>query len=351
MQRFTKIIAAILLTVAAVCVAGCNKDGGSGSGSGNNGNNDSDVRVTTYTPQDITQTSANCGGDVIVTQGLSLSEFGVCWSTRQNPTVDDARLSTIVWNEPFICTIMGLEFGKTYHVRAYALRGLECYYGEDKSFTTLISGGNGTYTGHEYVDLGLPSGTLWAMCNVGADAPEKYGDYYAWGETAPKANYNWNTYKYCNGGDGWNPDIHTLTKYCNNTDYGYNGFVDNLTVLQLADDPITTNWGVGWRLPTVEEWRELYDNTTRIWTTQNEMAGMLFTSNNGNSLFLPAAGYRRDYEYKDVGDYGVYWSSSLNTDCPDLAWCFNINLNHCGPGNNLRGAGQPVRAVRSIGHN
>ena len=69
--------------------------------------------------------------------------------------------------------------------------------------------GVGTYNGHNYVDLGLPSGTLWAACNVGANTPEEYGDYFAWGETAPKTTYNWSNYKYCNGGDGWN----TLTKY------------------------------------------------------------------------------------------------------------------------------------------
>ena len=103
-------------------------------------------------------------------------------------------------------------------------------------------GGN-TYNGHEYVDLGLPSGTLWATCNVGADTPEGYGDYFAWGETTPKTTYNWNTYKYCNGGEGLN----TLTKYCSDSNFGYNGFTDNLTVLQLMDDDAATvNWGSGW---------------------------------------------------------------------------------------------------------
>ena len=78
--------------------------------------------------------------------------------------------------------------------------------------------------GHEYVDLGLPSGTLWATCNVGADTPEGYGDYFAWGETEPKEVYSWETYKWCNG------DEYSMTKYCTNSQYGYNGFTDGSTI-------------------------------------------------------------------------------------------------------------------------
>ena len=135
-----KAVTAIMLTVTLFFTTGCNKE-----------NNYSDVRVTTYTPQDITQTTAKCGGDAIVTQGLSLSELGVCWSTSSKPTVEDAHLSTVNWNEPYVCTITGLEPSTKYHVRAYALRGLEYYYGEDKSFTTEgISGGGGGGGGGGY---------------------------------------------------------------------------------------------------------------------------------------------------------------------------------------------------------
>ena len=83
---------------------------------------------------------------------------------------------------------------------------------------------------HEWVDLGLPSGTLWATCNVGANAPEEYGDYFAWGETAPKDYYDWSTYKWCKG------SYNTMTKYCTNSSYGYNGFTDGKTELDPEDD-------------------------------------------------------------------------------------------------------------------
>ncbi len=294
-----------MLTLTLFFATGCNKE-----------NNDSDVRVTTYTPQDVTQTSAVCGGDVIVTQGLSLSEFGVCWSKERNPTAEGFHLSTTNWSEPYVCTISGLEPSTKYHVRAYALRGLEYYYGEDKSFTTEGSsggggGGGGGWGSHEYVNLGLPSGTLWATCNVGATTPEGYGVFFAWG--------NWSTYQYCNGSKN------TLTKYCDNSDYGNNGFTDNLTILQPSDDAATANWGNGWRTPTCKEWTELLQNTTSAWTTRNGVNGRLFTASNGNSLFLPAAGIRSGGEIYHAGSLGCYWSSSLNSDFPNNAWYLGFN--------------------------
>ena len=105
------------------------------------------------------------------------------------------------------------------------------------------SGNNGnSYNGHEYVDLGLPSGTLWATCNVGATTPEGYGDYFAWGETTPKSVYNWDTYQYSNGGYTYIDEFRPyFTKYCNKSEYGYNGYTDTLTILQAGDDAATAN--------------------------------------------------------------------------------------------------------------
>ena len=194
---------------------------------------------------------------------------------------------------------------------------------------------------NDYVDLGLPSGLLWATCNVGASMAEDYGDYFAWGETQPKDYYDWSTYQYCNGSNN------TLTKYCTNANFGYNGYVDNLTTLLPEDDAATTNWGDGWRMPTEEEWEELLNNTTVTWTTQNGVSGRLFTASNGNSLFLPAAGYRNYGNLLDAGSCGYYWSSSLYTDDPGSAWCFIFYSDYYDMYVNYRRCGFTVRPVRS----
>ncbi len=163
---------------------------------------------------------------------------------------------------------------------------------------------NNIHNGHEYVDLGLPSGTLWATCNVGANAPEEYGDYFAWGETTPKSTYNWSTYKYCNG------SYDTQTKYCTSSSYGT---VDNKTTLEAADDAARANWGGAWRMPTLAEQEELLNECTWSWTTLNGLSGYRVTGTNGNSIFLPAAGHRRDSILGSAGSDGYYWSSSLDS--------------------------------------
>ena len=197
---------------------------------------------------------------------------------------------------------------------------------------------------HEYVDLGLPSGTLWATCNVGANSPEDYGDYFAWGETQPKDYYDWSTYQYCMGSEN------TLTKYCSNSNYGYNGSTDNLTVLQPEDDAATANWGNDWRMPTQAEWQELYQNTTVIWTTRNGVNGRLYTASNGNSLFLPAAGYR--YNSTLEPDYGYYWSSSLDTDTPRGAlYLYFLYYDYPVDGGYPRYCGLTIRPVRTVSQN
>ena len=157
---------------------------------------------------------------------------------------------------------------------------------------------------HPYVDLGLPSGLLWATCNVGADTPEDYGDYFAWGETTPKETYDWSTYLHYNGSE--------LTKYTGS---------DGLTTLLPEDDAATVNWGADWRMPTQVDWQELLNNTTNEWTTQNGVNGRLFTAANGNNLFLPAAGYRYG-DLFDAGIYGYYWASSLGIYYPYGSWEF-----------------------------
>ena len=202
------------------------------------------------------------------------------------------------------------------------------------------NGGNSGQTSVNWVDLGLPSGLLWADHNVGASSPEDYGNYYAWGETEPKIVYDWETYRYANG------DFDQLTKYCDNSDYGYNGFTDNLTTLQPGDDAATVNMGNGARTPTKEEWLELMDNTTSTWVIQNGVEGRLFTASNGNSLFLPAAGYRWDDVLYGAGSGGHYWFSSLYADSPYGAWSFYFSSSDQNMRSRSRGSGFTVRAVR-----
>ena len=204
----------------------------------------------------------------------------------------------------------------------------------------LVANFDDAYVGHAYVDLGLPSGLLWATCNVGADTPEGYGDYFAWGETQPKTTYNWSTYQHCNGSST------EMTKYCTDSEYGYNGFTDNLTTLLPEDDAAAANWGGNWRMPTQEEFQELYNNTTVTWTQQNGVNGRLFTASNGNSLFLPAAGDRWDDELHNAGYVGLYWSSSLYSGNPYYAWYFGFDSGSYGMYNGGRGNGFTVRPVR-----
>ena len=204
----------------------------------------------------------------------------------------------------------------------------------------IILGGGSSQNNHEYVDLGLPSGTLWATCNVGANAPEEYGSYFAWGETAPKEVYNWETYKWCNGTSD------TMTKYCTDGSFGT---VDGKTELLPDDDAAHVNWGASWCIPTQEQCFELSNNCTWTWTKLNGVNGQLVTGPNGNTMFLPAVGRHWNDSLDEAGSWGCYWSRSLYSDRPisafylyfnseDVSWSYNIG----------RYFGFAVRAVRVL---
>ena len=192
------------------------------------------------------------------------------------------------------------------------------------------------YNGHEYVDLGLS--VKWATCNVGATKPEEYGDYFAWGETQPTDYYDWSTYKWCNG------SYKTHTKYCTDS---YFGTVDNKTTLEMSDDAAHANWGGSWRMPTEAERDELLEQCTWTWTTQNGVNGYKVTSKkNGNSIFLPAAGYRYYSSLDSAGSKGYYWSSSLGSLFPSLAYVLNFNSDSVSSGGESgRWYGHSVRPV------
>ena len=186
------------------------------------------------------------------------------------------------------------------------------------------------------VDLGLPSGTLWADRNVGADSPEDYGDYFAWGETKPKRTYKWSTYKWCQGSST------TITKYCDESSYGT---VDNKTVLDLEDDAAYVNMGTEWRMPTYDEQKELRNNCTWTWTRQKGTKGYKVTGPNGNSIFLPAAGARYGSSRSGAGSSGFCWSSSLYESNPYVALDLEFNSGVYYTCDYDRYVGRTVRAV------
>ena len=190
------------------------------------------------------------------------------------------------------------------------------------------SGGGETPYTMEYVDLGLPSGLKWAKCNLGASKPSDYGDYYAWGETEPKPDYSWATYK-------WGT-MDNLTKYNNS---------DGKTTLEAADDAATQKLGSPWRMPTYAEFKELLVNCTYTWTTQDGVNGLEVKSKkNGNSIFLPAAGYNIS-GLTDAGSLGWYWSSSLDTSSSNMAHRLVFNSGGHNWFGNGRCAGLSVRPV------
>ena len=203
-------------------------------------------------------------------------------------------------------------------------------YGEQT--TAASSGGNGTVNGHEYVDLGLPSGRLWATCNVGANAPEEYGNYYAWGETETKNSYD----------------------ASNSKTYGKSNVPSDISG-NHAYDAALKNWGGSWRMPTWEEFKELLKYCTWTWASRNGKNGYEGKSKkNGNSIFLPAAGYRGALSRHYDGARGFYWSATPFVSDSMSAYSLSIHsgelidsgnpIPYCG----TRYDGQSVRPVSRI---
>ena len=184
----------------------------------------------------------------------------------------------------------------------------------------------------EAVDLGLPSGLKWRGWNVGASKPEEYGDYYAWGEKTTKADYSWTTYKWGKSSSG--PfDRYGDDRKTQFSDYDY------------ADDAARAVLGDGWRTPTSSEWTELLTKCSWKWTTSNGVKGMMVTGPNGNSIFLPAAGYKGERGLTNAGSYGDYWSSTLSA--MNMAYSVDFYSSGQDKGNNTRNCGLPIRPVKN----
>ena len=322
-------------------------------------------------------TTAGTAGEVIIpkaaepTQGFEMSFTGL-----QIPQNDVNRISITIGNRVFVYTSaqeIPLESGK--YTTLNLIVGKDIIELDDISVKDWAAGTTigleeakeiyptiPTINGHEYVDLGLPSGLKWATCNVGATKPEEYGDYFAWGDTVPyyssqdpltwkkgkSAGYDWSTYTWCEG------SYKTLNKYCDNGTYGYNGFTDSKTTLDPEDDAARYQWGGSWRMPTQADWQELRDNCKWDWidagnTEFGGIAGYKVTSQKEGYkdlfIFLPAAGCRLDTILNGVGAYGDYWSSSLNTDYPYSAWSVDFSSSDVNAYYNYRYGGQSVRPV------
>lgn len=256
-----------------------------GNDDGNDDEGDGEIEanlpeVVTVEVSEIFIRSAISGGEILSDGGSFITAKGVCWSTSSNPTIDDNKTVDGAGAGAFTSQLSGLEPQTTYYVRAYATNKDGTGYGSIHEFTS----GYGI-NGYDYVDLGLPSGLKWATCNVGANSPEEYGNYFAWGETVTKSEYtqdNSLTYGRPMG------DISGNVQY----------------------DAATANWGGTWRMPTEAELNELVNKCTCKWATQNGVNGYKVTGPNGNSIFLPAAGTRGGTSLDGAGDYGVYWSST-----------------------------------------
>ncbi len=190
-----------------------------------------------------------------------------------------------------------------------------------------------TIEGHQCVDLGLPSGTLWATCNVGADSPEDYGDYFAWGERISKSSYSQDTHK--------NWDFYS--------NYGWTKYNpgDKKKTLEASDDAATANWGGSWRMPTQKEQQELLNECTWTWTMHRGVTGCEVKGKNGKSIFLPATGHYYSTDHRDVGVSGFYWSSSLSNDDKGAAYSLKFTPGTHVKNQNGRHFGLSVRPVRS----
>lgn len=230
---------------------------------------------------------------------------------------------------PFTCTLYG-------YVK-YA-GSEETVYGEPHDYPLEYEDTFCPDDNHPHmIDLGLPSGTKWACCNVGASNPEDYGNYYAWGETQPKSVYNSVTYLYCTGqdidGDGW------IDKNLSFVNIGSD-------IAGTQYDAATANWGAPWCMPSRKQMQELLNNCTYKWTTRNGVSGREFVGPNGGTIFLPAAGGRWYGDRFDQWSYGHYWSSTLWDQYITYSLQFSSSRVFLNNTDYYRLFGFPVRPVR-----
>lgn len=291
--------------------------------------------ITTSAAVSVTTNSFQARSSVSLNENVkSLSvtpEVGVCYSDKNpQPTYVDGKQSSDANMEDNIFTVEGLVSGTLYYYRTYVKLLDEVYY--DQNVYTVTTRGakpqGKIIGGHKFVDLGLPSGLLWAECNVGASSPWEDGDYYAWGETEPKSIYNYDTYKWF--GDPTNK---------------YNSS-DGKTTLESSDDVATVKWGKECRMPLLQEFEELYNKCDWTWeSSYHGTSGYLVKGPNNQTIFLPASGCHNKGGLIAQGLRGYYWLSSLNPSYPGSAYflCYSSGFIESDYGNGFFG-----RSVRPV---
>lgn len=292
-------------------------------------------KITTSTAVSVTTSSFKAMASVSLNENvksLSVSpEVGVCYSDENSkPTYSDAHKTLGSSMTDYTINIEDVDPGTTYYYRTYVKLLGEVYYDPNVySITTL----NKVINGHKFINLGLPSGLLWAETNVGASTPYADGDYYAWGETETKSSYFWDTYK-------WG-SLRSPTKYNSS---------DGKTTLEASDDVATVKWGKECRMPSRAEFQELYNKCDWTWKSNyNGTSGYLVKGPNNQTIFLPASGScDHDGVLSSHGSDGYYWSSSLydarrHTDC---AYVLTFYSGYITPSNGRsRCIGHSVRPV------
>ena len=282
-----------------------------------------DVVVETGNASSVTKNSAVLSGRA---EGLEaaeiLCELGVCYTTSGTPSINNGRYVPTGRKSSgdFTVSLSDLEPNTTYYYTTCLAIDGEYFYGEVRSFQTEKD----ELTPGLAIDLGLS--VKWASRNVGASSPEEYGGYYAWGETEEKSSYYWEDYKYYNSSTG---------------DFDYIGSNISGTSYDVAH----VKWGGGWRMPTLDEIKELCNKCTWQWTTVNGVSGQKVTGPNGNSIFLPAAGVRYGTDVNYRGSYGYYWSASLDEHGSSYACCLRFYDGDWGWGYDSRYNGHTVLPV------
>jgi hypothetical protein len=409
MKKLRKILSAIVLTAMVAFAAGCTPEDDPSNG-GNN--NDVSVTVTTATPSDITATTAVCGATVTVSEGATLSQLGVCWSKQANPTASDNHLSTTTWNAPFTCTLSDLEPNTVYHVRAYALRNQEYYYGSDKSFTTLDAGPvvpegvvNGFFTvNNDGAQVRFSHGNLQYQASTGTwrFALNQY-DYVGEGNLNISPSYSgwidlfgWGTSGWDCGNRHYKP---TDIEYSNDSQYSYGIYYGPEGTNSLTGEYANSDWGVYnaisnggnepgmWRTLGANEWFYLmYKRTTETnsrfvkaqvnevnglvllpdsWTTETyPFENINYTTINYNvnvisasdwsaledagCVFLPAAGVRYVLELRHINAEGDYWSRDPANGADGSFIWFDSNNIPYGLYGWPRWQGRSVRLVQDV---